>query len=199
MISPYPCHKFTAKYAYGEASMEAVRMRRLEQRKAALAGVALVALIAGWGGITAGTAAAEERGIEDRIPVPEPPNVPPPSLAEVKQPAVTGDVDALVPMPEFIDVPQITRDDVIANPAIVENPVADKLRDLLAARTDRVALLCEVYAAGVASLVQRKGEPPSIVERVHERVGHRSRLSAIGLLVARVVDPLPKECDELMP
>jgi murein L,D-transpeptidase YcbB/YkuD len=117
--------------------MDRLGMRHLDKRKAALAGVAFAALFAAWSG-TPGIAAADDRAVENGIPVPEPVNVPPPGLAEVKQTAVPGAVDTLVPMPEFIDVPQITREEVIDKPAIVENPVADKLRDLLAARNDRI-------------------------------------------------------------
>ncbi len=117
--------------------MDTIGRRHLDIRKAALAGVAFAALFAAWGG-TLGVSVADDRAVENRIPVPEPVNVPPPGLAEVKQTATSGAVDALVPMPEVIDVPQITRDEVIGKPAIVENPVADKLRDLLAARNDRI-------------------------------------------------------------
>jgi L,D-transpeptidase YcbB len=115
--------------------MNTLRMRHLDRGKAILAGVAFAALIAAWGG-TPGIAAADDRAVVDRIPVPEPANVPPPGLAEIKQTATP--VDLLVPMPEIIDVPQITREEVIEKPAIVENPVAAKLRELLAARNDRI-------------------------------------------------------------
>jgi murein L,D-transpeptidase YcbB/YkuD len=117
--------------------MDTLGMRRLDKRKTVLAGVAFAALFAAWGG-TPVVAAQQDRAVEDRIPVPEPVNVPPPGLSEVKQTATPGDVDLLVPMPEVIDVPQITREEVMGKPVIVENPVADKLRELLAARTDRI-------------------------------------------------------------
>jgi L,D-transpeptidase YcbB len=117
--------------------MDRVGMRHWDNRKAALAGVAFAALFAAWGG-SPGIAAADDRAVENLIPVPEPANVPPPGLAEVKQTATPDAADTLLPMPEFIDVPQITREEVIEKPAIVENPVAEKLRDLLAARNDRI-------------------------------------------------------------
>jgi murein L,D-transpeptidase YcbB/YkuD len=103
-------------------------------KKAALAGVAFVALIVCFS-VPVG-ATADERNVENGAPAAA--TVPPPGLTEVKQTAEPGTVDGLVPMPDFIDVPPLTREDVTAKPAIVENPVADKLRELLTARTDRI-------------------------------------------------------------
>src|SRR5262249_37464765 len=98
------------------------------------------------------------RAIEALVPVPQPADVPPPSIADIGGPA-TGSVsaqpadtkaagpavanaapsvDALVPMPEPANVPPPSKKDIGKTIAAADQPIAEKVRDLFAGRSDRI-------------------------------------------------------------
>jgi len=98
------------------------------------------------------------RAIEALVPVPQPADVPPPSIADIGGPATgsvsaqpadtkaaapaiahaTPSVDELVPMPEPANVPPPSKKDIGKTIAAADQPIAEKLRDLFAGRSDRI-------------------------------------------------------------
>ena len=68
---------------------------------------------------------------------------------------------------------------------------------LLAARADRMSLLGQRHPAGVAALPEAESEPRAIVERAHERLGHRPRLFGPPVLAAGRLDSAAEEGDQL--
>jgi L,D-transpeptidase YcbB len=100
---------------------------------------------------------ANSAAIEALVPVPEPADVPPPSLVDVGGPAtaaVTPQAGASepaaaapaarapttdgIPLPEPANVPPPGPKDVAAAPASPDAPVAEKLRELFAGKVDRI-------------------------------------------------------------
>src|SRR5580700_9290983 len=94
--------------------------------------------------------------IEALVPVPEPADVPPPSLVDVGGPATAAVTPKAseaapavaipaakpandgVPLPEPANVPPPDLKDVAATPPSPDAPVADKLRELFAGKIDRI-------------------------------------------------------------
>jgi L,D-transpeptidase YcbB len=81
--------------------------------------------------------------VESKVPTPEPANVPPPSAADVAQPAVVGSTTPPQDKPETAapaatPAPNATATAPAETPAVatIDNPVSEKLRDLLP-RADR--------------------------------------------------------------
>jgi murein L,D-transpeptidase YcbB/YkuD len=94
---------------------------------------------------------ANSAAIEALVPVPEPANVPPPSIVDVGGPAtatITPKADDVqpaapaksdgVPVPEPANVAPPSIKDIAATPPAPLDPVAKKLRDLLAVKIDRL-------------------------------------------------------------
>jgi murein L,D-transpeptidase YcbB/YkuD len=99
---------------------------------------------------------ANSAAIEALVPVPEPADVPPPSLVDVGGPATAAVTPKAseaapaiaipaakpandgVPLPEPANVPPPDLKDVAATPPSPDAPVADKLRELFAGKIDRI-------------------------------------------------------------
>jgi murein L,D-transpeptidase YcbB/YkuD len=119
-----------------------------------LTGTALALAVALAGPATAAPD-ANSAAIEALVPVPEPANVPPPSLADVggpatatvtpraTEPAMAAPAASVptsdgIPLPEPANVPPPGAKDVAAAPASPDAPVAEKLRELFAGKVDRI-------------------------------------------------------------
>src|SRR4051794_21157873 len=138
------------------------------QMNRVLAGTALALVLvlpgAAWAASDAPAATPSNAEIEKRIPLPEAANVPPPTAADFG--IVTGatpatgsaSIDAKIPMPPSADMPPPSAKDVGASPAsagtavtgvkepaplatnlaAADLPVAEKLRDIVCGKLDRV-------------------------------------------------------------
>jgi L,D-transpeptidase YcbB len=116
-----------------------------------LTGTALALAVALAGPATAAPD-ANSAAIEALVPVPEPANVPPPSLVDVggpataavtpratePAPAASAPTNEAIPLPEPANVPPPGAKDVAAAPASPDAPVAEKLRELFAGKVDRI-------------------------------------------------------------
>jgi len=82
-----------------------------------LAASALAVMFAATSGLAASAGMTEERAIEAAIPVPEPANLPPPTVADVAQSRAASvpaeaDIDARIPLPESANLPPPSLADV---------------------------------------------------------------------------------------
>src|SRR5437660_3620226 len=120
-----------------------------------LTGTALALALALAGPATAAPDATSA-AIEALVPVPEPANVPPPTIADIGGPATASvtpkDVDmapaapaaappaspAAAPAPAAAPTPAAPPKEIAATPLAPLDPVAEKLRDLLAGKVDRL-------------------------------------------------------------
>ncbi|MBI4275548.1 MAG: L,D-transpeptidase family protein [Rhizobiales bacterium] len=135
--------------------------QRLDRLMAGTA-VALLLTISG----TAFTATETPPAIEAAVPVPEPANVPPPTKADIGDPAASP---AAAKPDDQPDIKALTGKDLIKAPlaatiAAEDSAVADKLRELLATRADRfISRKTERQAA--EAFYRDRGFAPLWVER----------------------------------